>query len=177
MRYLLLSLMVVGLVSPAWADTGWYRGPATTAQELTQSRNLSAGETVYWIHADAAGGGAEAITDSVFAMGISNCPSITIAYCQAVGGGAETAAEYYYMGAATSTKTNPRTILVDVDGGGVDEITANGDCGRDEDNDGTSEQRSIYWGFSPLDRYIWFDEVVAPGDGTTAIISLTCNVE
>lgn len=72
-----------------------------------------------------------------------------------------------------SGKSFCHKILMDFNGGGVDDQPLNGDVGGNEDGADPKENRGIMWGFGPIDN-IYLDTVTAPTTGSTRV-KVTCH--
>lgn len=188
MRWFAFALVLL-VAGPVWAGAGWYAGTcntnsanSTTGAPLTAvepSYQMQADSTACFMHIDVAGGGAEAVTDSA-TIGVLRCRSVTVSYCRVTGDGVLATYRLYtsaVSATAAATKTLPKPICMDSDGiPGLDcTLALNGDCGDDADGDGTARNQSLYWGFGPpAGPYIWLDEIVAPSDGKTATVQVSC---
>lgn len=161
----LLSAALFFFASPALSQS-WNRAASGSGVSTTSVAPTSGQQNAYYIVA------AGASTDSS-PLATAACSSVTVEMVRTSGGTADTGKAYIRtVDTQGATCSSGRKVLADIDGGGIDDITLNGDHGADEDVDGTSEGRAFLWGFGPI-PYICVDMTEAP-EVTGAYFVVTC---
>jgi hypothetical protein len=173
MRWLTLTLLVLGLASPAWADTGWFRGTTNSTQVATKALP---GGTYYWLSNSTTT--IPHTPDADDTLDVTECSGVTTEWCLLPSTNDQSAvlATIFLYGSSNEAGTGVLTPYdADVDGGGVDHIGLTGDCGDDGDDSGSSVNASKWYGWSPSKPYLLVKQTVVLDSGDFIIFSLTCH--
>lgn len=159
MRFWVLFLLL--LATPAWGQAWSEKCDGTGAVEKVHPTNARQACYTY------TGTG---VTDSGW-LDTIECDVLTIAHIKTSSSDASTL--WLLGGDGTGTADNDFKILMDTDGGGVDNQVSNGDVGGNEDGDATAENRSLFWNVGPIPE-LKVDVVVAPGAAQRLKVLVVC---
>lgn len=176
MRYLLLALLAVGLAgplaTPAWATSGWYRGPSATTQPVTRVRPR---QIVYWISDEDT-----TVPHWSATLNTEDCTMVSTEWCLQPGEADENAGVLariflYGVSDAAGTAATRTPYDADINGGSVDHVGLTGDCGDDGEDNGTELNDSKFYGWSLTRPYFQINQTVALEAGKRIVFSLMCH--